>query len=54
MVAVASVFRGALDGKHDLDDANARLADLLPEVAFAGGFLDGQPGRLRSHFLAAS
>ncbi|MBR0787198.1 ubiquinone anaerobic biosynthesis protein UbiV [Bradyrhizobium iriomotense] len=44
MVEVAKAFRDMLDGRRDAEDAGGRLSELYPGVAFANGFLRGQPG----------
>ena len=44
MVAVATLFRRALNGALDAEDAMAALALLLPNVAFSNGFLRGPCG----------
>ncbi|MDN5003566.1 U32 family peptidase [Bradyrhizobium sp. GCM10027634] len=44
MVAVARTFRDVLDGRGSAEDASGRLSALYPGVAFANGFVRGQPG----------
>ncbi|MGW1425505.1 ubiquinone anaerobic biosynthesis protein UbiV [Bradyrhizobium manausense] len=44
MVEVARTFRDVLDGGRSAEDAGGRLSELYPGVAFANGFLRGQPG----------
>ena len=44
MVAVARTFRDVLDGRGSAEDASGHLSELYPGVAFANGFLRGQPG----------
>lgn len=44
MVAVAELFRGVLDGRLDGAEADSRLAELLPNVEFANGYIHGRPG----------
>lgn len=44
MVEVAKTFRDVLDGRRSAEEANGRLSELYPGVAFANGFLRGQPG----------
>ncbi len=44
MVAVAELFRAALDGDIDADEAMAGLTGLLPGAAFSNGFLHGPCG----------
>ena len=45
MVAVAATFRDLLDGKIDLDGADARLDELGQDVPFSNGFFHGREGR---------
>jgi collagenase-like PrtC family protease len=47
MVRVTMIFRSALDGACDGEEANTSLAGLIPEVEFADGFLGGTAGRSR-------
>ncbi|MDA9432411.1 ubiquinone anaerobic biosynthesis protein UbiV [Bradyrhizobium sp. CCBAU 51627] len=49
MVAVARTFRDVLDGRGSAEEASGRLAELYPGVAFANGFLRGQPGFSFAH-----
>ncbi len=44
MVAVAGVFRAVADGKTEVDEGDARLADLAPDLPFANGFFHGAEG----------
>lgn len=44
MVEVARTFRDVLEGRQSAEDASDRLSGLYPGVAFANGFLRGQPG----------
>nr|WP_170130533.1 U32 family peptidase [Afifella marina] len=44
MVAVAELYRQRLDRKISGDEAQAKLAELLPEAEFANGFLFGDYG----------
>jgi collagenase-like PrtC family protease len=46
MVAVARLFREALDGPVDLREAEHRLGELYPDVPLANGFLHAVPGHL--------
>lgn len=45
MVAVAATFRELLDGRENLADANARLADISGGVAMSNGYFHARPGR---------
>jgi len=45
MVAVAAVFRDALDGRLDAGEATARLGALFPHAPLANGFFHGVEGR---------
>lgn len=47
MVAVASAFRGALNGSIELGEADASLHDLCGNVPFSNGFYHGQAGYRR-------
>lgn len=51
MVAVARIFRDALDGQGDPAGMHAALSGLLPGIPFANGFLHGRPGAV--HVTAA-
>jgi collagenase-like PrtC family protease len=44
MVAVAALFRSALDGAVSPAEAQDRLAGLCPGAEFANGYLHGRPG----------
>ncbi len=44
MVAVAGLFRDVLDERRDPEDARSALAELLPGIPFANGFLHGRAG----------
>jgi collagenase-like PrtC family protease len=44
MLAVARLFRAALDRSIGIVEAQARLREIAPGVAFADGFLHGRPG----------
>lgn len=44
MVEVARTFRDVLDQRSSVGDAEGRLSELYPGIAFANGFLRGQPG----------
>lgn len=44
MVAVAAIFRDALDGRIDGDEATARLDALKLDAPFSNGFFHGKPG----------
>ncbi|MBR0842024.1 U32 family peptidase [Bradyrhizobium liaoningense] len=44
MVDVVRTFRDVLDGREDAEGASRHLSDVYPGVAFANGFLRGQPG----------
>lgn len=44
MVAVARIFRAALDGRIDAQDAQAQLEALKIEAPFSNGFFHGKPG----------
>jgi O2-independent ubiquinone biosynthesis protein UbiV len=44
MVEVAKTFRDVLDGRGSAEGASGRLSELYPGVAFANGFVRGQPG----------
>lgn len=44
MVAVAETFRAALDGEIDAEEAQARLAEELPDAQFANGFFHRREG----------
>jgi len=46
MVAVAGLFRSALAGGLDAAEAEARLAELCPDAAFANGYIHGRQGHL--------
>ncbi len=50
MVAVARLFRAALDGALSALEAGGQLADLLPAVDFANGYVHGREGHA---FVAA-
>jgi collagenase-like PrtC family protease len=45
MVAVADLFRRALDGRTDPDEGSRRLAALCPGRDFADGYVQGRAGR---------
>jgi len=47
MVAVAGLYRELLAGRTGAADVRARLAELLPDVAFADGYWHGRAGMLR-------
>lgn len=47
MVAVAQVFRDALDGRQPLDEADARLAALSGDAGVSNGFYHGAAGYRR-------
>ncbi|MDT9600873.1 ubiquinone anaerobic biosynthesis protein UbiV [Sphingosinicella rhizophila] len=49
MVAVAKLFRQALDGALDGAAATQALAALLPAAHFSNGFLDGSHGAASGH-----
>ncbi len=51
MVAVARLYRDALDGRVELPAARADLARLLPGMEFSNGFLHGREGMA---FVAAA
>lgn len=53
MVAVARLFRAAIDGRLAADEAHARLIALRPGVEFVDGFLDGRAGRLKANLAEA-
>lgn len=44
MVDVARVYRDVLDGRFDAAEADARLADLVPNAPFSNGFYHGVEG----------
>ncbi len=44
MVAVAQVFRDALDGRVGAEEAQARLAEILPGARFSNGFFHHREG----------
>lgn len=44
MVSVAGAFRDVLDGRSEPARMRAALAELLPGIPFANGFLHGQVG----------
>ncbi len=44
MVAVAHVYRDVLDGRLGVEDADARLAELVPDAPFSNGFYHGVEG----------
>ena len=44
MVAVARIFREAIDGRCEPEEAQRRLAAALPQAQFCNGFLHGKPG----------
>lgn len=44
MVSVAGIFRDVLDGRSEPARMRAALAELLPGIPFANGFLHGQVG----------
>lgn len=44
MAAVARVFRELLDGSEEPEGADARLADLVPDMPFSNGFYHGIEG----------
>jgi len=47
MVAVARIFRDALDGNTAIDEAESKLAGLAIPAPFANGFFHGKAGHLR-------
>lgn len=47
MVAVARIFREAVDGRIDAEEAEARLVALGPLPPLANGFWHGRPGHVR-------
>lgn len=51
MVAVATIFRDALDGRIDARETHARLEALGLDAPFANGFFHGKPG---THWQAAA
>lgn len=54
MVAVAQVFRDALDGKAETGDAEQALKDICGDVAFSNGFYHGQAGYRRIALATAT
>ncbi|MBF0269763.1 MAG: U32 family peptidase [Alphaproteobacteria bacterium] len=44
MVAVASLWRNALDGKISPDETGSRLRELCPDVPFVDGYWQGREG----------
>jgi len=44
MIAVAEIFRAALDGRIDPAEATRRLDNLKLDAPFSNGFFHGQPG----------
>jgi collagenase-like PrtC family protease len=44
MVAIAAVFRAVADGAMEVEEGDAKLAELAPEVPFANGFFHGAEG----------
>lgn len=46
MVQVAAVFRGVLDESMAVEEAQARLDELIGDVPLANGYLHGREGRL--------
>ncbi|OIP87120.1 MAG: U32 family peptidase [Rhodobacterales bacterium CG2_30_65_12] len=52
MVAVATVFRDALDGRLPVDEANARLAALSGRADLSNGFYHGAAGYRRIDMAA--
>jgi O2-independent ubiquinone biosynthesis protein UbiV len=44
MVAIARVFRAALDDAIDMENAASHLTELCPGAEFANGYLHGLPG----------
>jgi collagenase-like PrtC family protease len=44
MVAVAALYRAALDGRMDGARVGAKLAELCPNAEFANGYVHGRPG----------
>jgi collagenase-like PrtC family protease len=46
MVAVAALYREALNGAVDTAEAGARLARLCPKAEFANGYIHGREGHL--------
>jgi collagenase-like PrtC family protease len=44
MIAVADIFRAALDGRIDPAEATRRLDNLKLDAPFSNGFFHGQPG----------
>ena len=52
MVAVAAIFRDALDRRIDAQEAAARLDDLKIDAPFSNGFYYGKPGHRFSQAAA--
>ncbi|PTM42102.1 U32 family peptidase [Bosea sp. 124] len=46
MVAVAQLFRDAVDGRLDTAEAERRLGMVYPDIPFANGFLHAAPGHV--------
>jgi collagenase-like PrtC family protease len=44
MVAVAGLYRQVLDGDMSSEEAQERLADILPDADFANGYAYGREG----------
>ncbi|QEL22332.1 U32 family peptidase [Bosea sp. F3-2] len=47
MVAVAQLFRDAVDERLDPEEAERRLGEIYPDVPLANGFLHAAPGHTR-------
>lgn len=47
MVAVARLFRQAIDGQVELGEGELRLSKIYPDVPLANGFLHGAAGHVR-------
>jgi collagenase-like PrtC family protease len=52
MVGVAEIFRAVAEERIDAQEANARLAGLLPGHEFANGFFHAMPGHLHRQAAA--
>jgi len=46
MVQVAALFRSVLDDAMAVEEAEARLDEIIGDVPLANGYLHGQEGRL--------
>ncbi len=44
MIAVAKLFRAVANGELDVEDGDARLGELAPDLPFANGFFHGAEG----------